>query len=209
MKFKLLCIVFVYYKNQDMIKRDTVAKFVLFIILFNVSLIDVMAQYKELNEEEVAIFAGGCFWGVEHLMQRQKGVISVENGYTGGTTQHPTYEEVCQSIGGHAEAVRVVYDPQQTDYETLAKLFFEIHDPTQLNHQGPDVGLQYRSEIFYLNDEQKQIAEKLIQILKDKGYDVKTTVTQASAFYPAEDYHQDYYQLKGTLPYCHVYTKRF
>ncbi|NLE03513.1 MAG: peptide-methionine (S)-S-oxide reductase MsrA [Crenarchaeota archaeon] len=192
-----------------MMKRVTAAKFVLFIILFNVLSIDVMAQYKELNEEEVAIFAGGCFWGVEHLMQRQKGVISVENGYTGGTTQHPTYEEVCQSIGGHAEAVRVVYDPQQTDYETLAKLFFEIHDPTQLNHQGPDVGLQYRSEIFYLNDEQKQIAEKLIQILKDKGYDVKTTVTQASAFYPAEDYHQDYYQLKGTLPYCHVYTKRF
>ncbi|MDD3331493.1 MAG: peptide-methionine (S)-S-oxide reductase, partial [Bacteroidales bacterium] len=106
-------------------------------------------------------------------------------------------------------AVRVVYDPQLTDYETLAKLFFEIHDPTQLNRQGPDVGLQYRSEIFYLNDAQKQIAEKLIQILKDKGYDVKTKLTQASAFYPAEDYHQDYYQLKGALPYCHVYTKRF
>ena len=192
-----------------MIQSVTTLRFVLCISLFNLLSIDIMAQYKELNEKEVAVFAGGCFWGVEHLMQRQKGVISVENGYTGGTTQHPNYEEVCRNVGGHAEAVRVVYDPQLTDYETLTKLFFEIHDPTQLNRQGPDVGLQYRSEIFYLNDAQKQIAEKLIQILKDKGYDVKTKLTQASAFYPAEDYHQDYYQLKGALPYCHVYTKRF
>ena len=187
-----------------MIQSVTTLRFVLCISLFNLLSIDIMAQYKELNEKEVAVFAGGCFWGVEHLMQRQKGVISVENGYTGGTTQHPTYEEVCRNVGGHAEAVRVVYDPQLTDYETLTKLFFEIHDPTQLNRQGPDVGLQYRSEIFYLNDAQKQIAEKLIQILKDKGYDVKQNYTSISLL-SAEDYHQDYYQLKGALPYCHVY----
>ncbi|MBP7103309.1 MAG: bifunctional methionine sulfoxide reductase B/A protein [Bacteroidales bacterium] len=161
------------------------------------------------KEEGIAIFAGGCFWGVEHLMQRQKGVISVENGYTGGSTENPTYEQVCSDIGGHAEAVRIVYDPQVTDFETLATLFFEIHDPTQLNRQGPDVGIQYRSEIFYLSDNQKKIAEKLIDILKSKGYDVKTKLTKASTFYPAEVYHQDYYQRKGTLPYCHVYTKRF
>lgn len=171
----------------------------------SVSLVFIPAK----KEEGIAIFAGGCFWGVEHLMQRQKGVISVENGYTGGSTENPTYEEVCRDLGGHAEAVRIVYDPQLTDFETLATLFFEIHDPTQLNRQGPDVGIQYRSEIFYLSDNQKKIAEKLIEILKSKGYDVKTKLTKATIFYPAEAYHQDYYQRKGTLPYCHVYTKRF
>ncbi len=165
--------------------------------------------YNSDNEENTAIFAGGCFWGVEHLMQRQKGVITVENGYTGGTTQHPNYEQVCKNIGGHAEAVRIHFDPHVTDFETLAILFFEIHDPTQLNRQGPDVGIQYRSEIFYLSEKQKLISEKLINDLKNRGYDVKTKLTPASTFYPAEEYHQDYYQHKGTLPYCHVYTKRF
>lgn len=161
------------------------------------------------KKENIAIFAGGCFWGVEHLMQRQKGVISVESGYTGGSTENPTYEQVCSQIGGHAEAVRIVFDNKLTDYETLAKMFFEIHDPTQFNRQGPDVGLQYRSEIFYLTEEQKEIAEKLIATLKNKGFDVKTKLTSASTFYVAEEYHQKYYKNKGTLPYCHVYTKRF
>ncbi|NLJ82686.1 MAG: peptide-methionine (S)-S-oxide reductase MsrA [Bacteroidales bacterium] len=161
------------------------------------------------KKENIAIFAGGCFWGVEHLMQRQKGVISVESGYTGGSTENPTYEQVCSQIGGHAEAVRIVFDDKLTDYKTLAKLFFEIHDPTQLNRQGPDVGLQYRSEIFYLTEEQKEIAERLIATLKNKGFDVKTKLTPASTFYVAEEYHQKYYKNKGTLPYCHVYTKRF
>ncbi len=161
------------------------------------------------KKENIAIFAGGCFWGVEHLMQRQKGVISVESGYTGGSTENPTYEQVCSQIGGHAEAVRIVFDNKLTDYKTLAKLFFEIHDPTQLNRQGPDVGLQYRSEIFYLTEEQKEIAERLIATLKNKGFDVKTKLTPASTFYVAEEYHQKYYKNKGTLPYCHVYTNRF
>jgi peptide methionine sulfoxide reductase msrA/msrB len=162
-----------------------------------------------IKEGVSAYFAGGCFWGVEHLMQRCKGVISVESGYMGGEVSNPTYEQVKAHITGHAEVVRVVYNPDETDYETIAKLFFEIHDPTQEGHQGPDYGPQYRSEVFYSMEEQKFIAEKLIGILKDKGYDVKTKVTPASTFWPAEAYHQDYYEKQGTEPYCHVRVKRF
>lgn len=160
-------------------------------------------------EREAAIFAGGCFWGVEHLMQQQKGVISVESGYIGGHIKNPTYKDVTTGKSGHAEAVRVIFDPRVVSYETLAKLFFEIHDPTQANGQGPDIGPQYRSEIFYANDNQKKIAEALIGKLRLKGYKVATVVTKATEFWPAEDYHQDYYQRKGTQPYCHKYTPRF
>ncbi|MDD2358691.1 MAG: bifunctional methionine sulfoxide reductase B/A protein [Thiovulaceae bacterium] len=162
-----------------------------------------------VNEDSIAIFAGGCFWGVEYLMEQQKGVISVESGYIGGRTKNPTYEEVCTKTTGFAEAVRIKYNPKIIDYETLAKLFFEIHDPTQLNRQGPDVGDQYRSEVFYTSDKQKEIALKLIKILKDKGLNVVTKVTKATEFYKAEAYHQDYYKRKGTQPYCHIRTKRF
>jgi peptide methionine sulfoxide reductase msrA/msrB len=156
-----------------------------------------------------AIFAGGCFWGVEYYMEKQPGVKSVVSGYTGGKTKNPTYEEVCSGRTGHIEAVEIEFDPTKTTYEELAKLFFEIHDPTQVDRQGPDIGEQYRSEVFYLNDEQKAIAEKLISQLENKGYRVATKVSKASIFYPAENYHQDYYERKGSLPYCHGYTKRF
>ncbi len=142
-------------------------------------------------------------------MQQQTGVISVESGYIGGTTDHPTYEQVCTQKTGHAEAVRITYDPTKIDYETLAKRFFEIHDPTQQDGQGPDLGPQYRSEIFYLGPEQKAIAERLIRQLEAKGYRIATRVTPATVFWPAETYHQDYYRRKGTEPYCHAYTKRF
>lgn len=161
------------------------------------------------QKQETAIFAGGCFWGVEHLMQKQAGVESVESGYIGGEVDNPTYEQVCTKGTGHAEAVRVVFDPAKVSYEELAKLFFEIHDPTQANGQGPDIGPQYRSEIFYTSPEQKQTAEKLIATLKEKGFDVVTKVTPSTKFYEAEAYHQDYYDKKGTEPYCHRYTKRF
>lgn len=166
-------------------------------------------EKQKIEKTETAIFAGGCFWGVEYLMEKEPGVISVESGYIGGKTERPTYEQVSSKRTGHAEAVRVVFDPSKVSYETLAKLFFEIHDPTQLNRQGPDVGDQYRSEVFYTTPQQKEVAEKLILQLKAKGYDVKTKVTAASTFWPAEAYHQNYYERKGSTPYCHGYTKRF
>lgn len=161
------------------------------------------------NNTKQAVFAGGCFWGVEHLMQTIPGVLDVQSGYTGGIVDQPSYEQVKTGQTGHFEAVRVTYDPAQTDYETLAKLFFEIHDPTQTDGQGPDIGLQYRSAVFYADAEQKQIAEKLIEILKQKGYKIATRVLPLKTFWPAEEYHQDYYERKGTQPYCHMRVKRF
>jgi peptide methionine sulfoxide reductase msrA/msrB len=158
---------------------------------------------------DTAIFAGGCFWGVEYYMQKKDGVKTVVSGYIGGHTDHPTYQQVCTGTTGHAEAVEISFDPAVVSYEEVAKLFFEIHDPTQVDRQGPDVGLQYRSEVFYRNEEQKKTAENLIDILKSKGYKVATKVTKATTFWPAEDYHQDYYEHKGTLPYCHGYVQRF
>jgi len=156
-----------------------------------------------------AYFAGGCFWGVDYWLRTLPGVVSVTAGYMGGTTKHPTYEQVCSGKTGHAETVEVVFDPAKTSYEDLAKLFFEIHDPTQLNRQGPDVGYQYRSAVFYVDQNQKQIAERLIEQLRTKGLDVVTSVEQAKEFWPAEGYHQDYYGKKGGQPYCHIQVKRF
>lgn len=158
---------------------------------------------------ETAFFAGGCFWGVEHLMQQQEGVIAVESGYMGGHLPNPSYADVCSKQSGHAELVQVTYDPTKVSYETLAKLFFEIHDPTQQDGQGPDLGPQYRSEIFYVDESQKAIAEQLMNQLREKGYCLATNLSPASTFYPAEDYHQDYYQRKGTQPYCHARVERF
>jgi len=161
------------------------------------------------QQYETAIFAGGCFWGVQHFFNKAVGVIHTEVGFIGGTKEHPTYKEVCSHTTGHVEAIRVTFDPRQTSYEVMAKLFFEIHDPTQVDGQGPDLGPQYLSEIFYINEEQKATAEKLIGLLKQKGYAVVTKVRPASTFWPAEDYHQNHYEKTGEIPYCHIYTKRF
>lgn len=167
------------------------------------------APEKQALPTETAIFAGGCFWGVEYHFEKIKGVLAAVSGYTGGHTERPAYPEVCSGKTGHIEAVKVTYDPAQTDYETLAKLFFEIHDPTQIDRQGPDIGEQYRSVVFYQNEAQKKIAARLIGVLKEKGYNVATRLEAAAVFWEAEAYHQDYYAHKGTLPYCHIYTKRF
>lgn len=166
-------------------------------------------ETNQTIETEIAIFASGCFWGTEYFLEKEAGVISTQVGYIGGTKENPTYAEVCAHTTGHAEAVKVVYDPSKTDYETLCKLFFETHDPTQVNRQGPDIGDQYRTEIFYLNEDQKVIAEKLKATLEEKGLKVATNITKATKFWDGEDYHEHYYTNKGGTPYCHGYTKRF
>ncbi len=177
----------------------------------SVSMVFVPAEGETANQadHETAIFAGGCFWGVEYLMQRQPGVISVQSGYMGGHIRQPRYEQVKSGDTGHAEVVKVDFDPSVVSYETLARLFFEIHDPTQTDGQGPDIGHQYRSAIFYTSEQQRDTAKKLVGELRMKGYEVVTSIERARTFWPAEDYHQNYYARKGTQPYCHVYTKRF
>jgi len=171
----------------------------------SVSLVFVPADKRLLGR---AIFAGGCFWGVEHLFQKTPGVLSATSGYTGGKTKKPTYQQVCTGKTAHAEAVEVIFDPKRVSYEKLARLFFEIHDPTQVDRQGPDVGDQYRSAIFYVDDKQKQIALKLIALLKAKGYAVATQLAPAGKFWPAEDYHQDFI-LKHPGRKCHAPVPRF
>lgn len=158
---------------------------------------------------ERAIFAGGCFWGVQHLFAQEKGVIAAMAGYTGGAVAHPSYKEVCTGDTGHAEAVEVIFDPQQTSFETLAKLFFELHDPTQKMRQGPDIGPQYRSAIFYVTQSQKDVSQKLVQILERKGLRIATEIVPASRFYPAEEMHQHYFEKSGNRDACHRRVRRF
>lgn len=158
---------------------------------------------------ERAIFASGCFWGTEYHFNKKEGVISTAVGYIGGRTNSPTYEDVKRGDTGHAEAVEVIFNPKLVSYEDLVKLFFETHNPSQTNGQGPDIGNQYRSEIFYIDKSQKDTAFKIIKILEDKGYFISTKVTKASEFWKAEVYHQLYYDKSGGTPYCHSYQKRF
>lgn len=155
-----------------------------------------------------AIVAGGCFWGVEDAFRKLPGVCDAVSGYTGGRTAEPSYEDVSRGDTGHAEAVRVSFDPSRIPYEQILRRFFEVHDPTQLDRQGPDVGSQYRSAVFYLNDEQKAVAEKLIAQLKGLGYKVVTQVLPAGAFYEAEAYHQRFAERTGRGG-CHLPVPRF
>lgn len=171
--------------------------------------LDFVPVNLEGGRYATAIFAGGCFWGVEHFLEKEPGVMAVVSGYTGGNVDNPTYDQVCTGTTGHAEAVRVIYDPSKNSYTQLVRLFLEIHDPTQIDGQGPDIGTQYRSEIFYLNDQQREIADNQLNILRKKGYEIATRLSPAGEFFDAEEYHQDYYTRKGSLPYCHGYTKRF
>jgi peptide-methionine (S)-S-oxide reductase len=154
---------------------------------------------------ETVVFAGGCFWGIQSVFQHVKGVISATSGYAGGTKDHPDYEEVSSGATGHAESVRVVFDPSQVSFADLMRVFFSVaHDPTQLNRQGPDVGTQYRSAIFYMTDEQKDMAEAYIVQLRASHLYSKPIVTQVAklkGFYRAEDYHQNYAELHPDQPY--------
>lgn len=174
----------------------------------NSASLDFVENSTVLDSEE-ALVAGGCFWGVEHYMRRLPGVLKVESGYTGGHIPSPSYEQVCTGNSGHYEAVRVVYDKDITDYMTVLKRFFEIHDPTQAGGQGPDLGAQYQSAVFYYNNEQLTQAKSLIQRLSNKGFDVQTKLMEASIFWPAEQYHQNYYAKTGKEPYCHMPVLRF
>ena len=160
-------------------------------------------------ETAKATFASGCFWGTEYHLQRIPGVLSTTVGYTGGTVANPTYKQVCQGTTGHAEAVEVLYDPSKVTYNELAKVFFETHDPTQVNRQGPDIGTQYRSEVFVHDEAQKEVIEELVRMLTKKGLKVATRITPSAPFYPAETYHQDYYERNAGTPYCHVRRKLF
>jgi peptide methionine sulfoxide reductase msrA/msrB len=158
---------------------------------------------------EKAYFASGCFWGTEYHFMKMKGVHATTVGYMGGHTHAPTYKEVCTGSTGHVEAVEVEYDPSLTSFEELLKLYYETHDFEQIGGQGPDIGEQYQSVVFYLNNDQKTIVEKYIGILIDRGYKVATELRPAPEFWEAEEFHQEYYQKKNGTPYCHVYRKIF
>lgn len=156
-----------------------------------------------------AYFAGGCFWGVEYYMKKLNGVLSVLSGYTGGDVDDPSYEMVKRGSTGHVEVVEVTYDPKKTGFRDLLKYFMEIHDPTQEDGQGPDIGEQYNSAIFYQDDDEKVISGEVIEELKKLGYQVVTRLEKFKRFFRAEDYHQNYYKRAGKEPYCHSYKKKF
>ncbi|MGO8745446.1 MAG: peptide-methionine (S)-S-oxide reductase MsrA [Thermoguttaceae bacterium] len=162
---------------------------------------------KPAGNLETATFAEGCFWCTEAVFQRLKGVRSVVSGYSGGRVKNPTYKQVCTGKTGHAETVQITYDPSQITYAELLEVFWKTHDPTTLNRQGPDVGTQYRSAIFYHNDEQRQLAERYKRQLDAAGAFNAPIVTQIvpfREFFPAEQYHQDYYELNSRQPYCNL-----
>lgn len=170
------------------------------------------ASIKSMDQEissntkvDTAYFGAGCFWCVEAVFQELKGVISVSSGYMGGKIKNPTYREVCSGLTGHAEICRIVYDPKVIEYKDLLEAFWQSHDPTTLNRQGADTGTQYRSVVFYNNEEQKAQAEFYKNKLNEEnafGKPVVTEISASSAFYIAEDYHQNYYNENGDAPYC-------
>lgn len=164
---------------------------------------------KSCKEHSVAYFAAGCFWGVEYHFQNLKGVYMATSGYMGGHTENPNYNSICSGDTGHLEAVRVDFDKCQISFKELAKQFFEIHDFTQTDGQGPDIGSQYLSAIFYVDEMQKNDSIVLIDELEDMDYKIATSLYEVSKFYDAEEYHQNYYKKTGKTPYCHMYRKVF
>lgn len=165
---------------------------------------------ESIDKMDIAAFAGGCFWGVEYAFENVPGVQKAESGFMGGKVDNPSYRQVCMGNTNHAEVVQVTFDPNQVSYRKLVEYFFKIHDPTTLNRQGPDVGTQYRSAIFYHNDQQKQIAEDVIADLKNKKVFKRPIVTQlspAQTFWIAEDYHQNYFDKHPERAVCHPIPK--
>ncbi len=156
-----------------------------------------------------AYFAGGCFWGVEYFLEKLDGVKSVSSGFMGGHVKNPAYYEVVSGHTGHLEAVEVIYDKSQISYEKIARTFFEIHDPTQINGQGPDIGSQYLSAVFVNDENERNTIKKLIALLDENGFDVVTKIFDKVEYYKADEGHQNYYSKKGSRPYCHGYKKRF
>lgn len=173
----------------------------IFILLF-IFAQSLTAQTKNM---EIATFGNGCFWCTEAIFQELKGVSKAVSGYMGGEVKDPTYKEVCSGTTGHAEVLQITYDPAVITFDELLEVFWETHDPTTLNRQGNDVGTQYRSAVFYHSDEQKQLASTYKTKLDASGAwndPIVTEITEASTFYPAEDYHQEYFSLNGSQPYC-------
>ncbi len=174
----------------------------------NGSAIEFVADTSLQKTEEI-ILAAGCFWGVQYYLDRLPGVIKTEVGYSGGHIESPSYEIVCTKTSGHLEVLRVLFDPEKTNLEAVLKYFFEIHDPTQMNGQGPDHGPQYLSAIFYYDEQQKHIAESVMAELHQLGYTLSTRCLAVQIFWPAEVYHQQYYEKQQGTPYCHHRIKRF
>lgn len=179
-------------------------KYLSIMIIVLLSATNTDAQSKKLQK---ATFGMGCFWCSEALFQKLDGVVGVRSGYEGGSVANPSYEEVCTGTTGHAEVIELTYDPAKIKYDELLEIFWKSHDPTTLNRQGADIGTQYRSVVFYHNDEQKQIAEKYkkeLNAAKVFGKPVVTAISKAQAFYVAENYHQDYFNKNSNEPYCRL-----
>jgi peptide-methionine (S)-S-oxide reductase len=172
-------------------------------IIFFVASFAFAQDGRKVPLMEKATFGAGCFWCVEAVFERLDGVISVTSGYAGGTTPNPTYEDVCTGRTGHAEVAQITFDPSKITFDQLLKVFWESHDPTSLNRQGTDIGTQYRSVIFYHNDEQKAAAEKSrASAQKEFDNSIVTQIQPLKVFYAAENYHQDYYRNNQNAPYC-------
>lgn len=160
---------------------------------------------KGAEKLETATFGAGCFWCVEAVFKELKGVVSVDSGYCNGTVPNPTYQQVCTGLTGHAEVIRIEFDPDVISFEQLLEVFWKTHNPTTLNRQGPDVGTQYRSGVYYHSEEQKKKAEEIKEKLNEAkiwSRPIVTEIVKAETFYKAEDYHQDYFELNGRQPYC-------
>lgn len=171
---------------------------------------DAASEQQKEKKVEVATFGNGCFWCTEAVFEELKGVESAVSGYSGGRVPDPTYEQVCTGATGHAEVIQITYDPAVITFPELLEVFWKTHDPTTLNQQGPDHGTQYRSAVFYHSDEQRELAEKYMQRLDESGaFDapIVTEITKFQKFYPAEDYHQEYFALNGRQPYCRAVVK--